>query len=50
MYIQPVFNEYKAITYMCGYLSNSEESCFYEMKQALKNFIEIKRINEGMNK
>ena len=44
IYIQPVFNEHKAITYKCAYLSNSEESCSYEMKQALKFFIEIKKI------
>ena len=36
MDIQPVFNEHKAFAYMCAYLSNSEESCSYAMKQALK--------------
>ena len=39
MDIQPVFNEHKAIAYMCAYLSKSEESCSYVMKQALKIFI-----------
>ena len=35
MDIQPVFNEFKAITYMCKYLSKSEDECSKAMKQAL---------------
>ena len=35
MGIQPVFNYYKAITYMCKYLSKSEDECSKAMKQAL---------------
>ena len=50
MDIQPVFNEHKAIAYMCTYLNNSEEACFYTMKQALKISIENKRSSyEEMN-
>lgn len=33
--LQPVFNHYKAITYMCKYLSKSEDECSRAMKQAL---------------
>ena len=33
--IQPVFNEYKAIAYMCSYLSKSEDACTQAMRQAL---------------
>ena len=43
--IQPVFNEHKAIAYMCAYLSNSEESCSYAVKQALKISTENKDNN-----
>ena len=42
MDIQPVFNEHTAIAYMCAYLSKSEESCSYALKQALKTSIENK--------
>ena len=35
MNIQPVFNQYKAVTYMCKYLSKSEDECSKAMKQAL---------------
>ena len=35
MDIQPVFNQYKAVTYMCKYLSKSEDECSKAMKQAL---------------
>ena len=35
MDIQSVFNHYKAITYMCKYLSKSEDECSKAMKQAL---------------
>lgn len=36
MDIQPVFNHYKAITYMCSYLSKQEDECSKAMKQAVK--------------
>ena len=36
MDIQPVFNHYKAITYMCAYLSETEDECFLAMNQAAK--------------
>ena len=29
-----VFNEYKAIAYMCAYLSKSEDTCTASMRQA----------------
>ena len=35
MDIQSVFNQYKAVTYMCKYLSKSEDECSKAMKQAL---------------
>ena len=38
--IQPVFNYYKAITYMCNYLSKEEDECLQAMKQALKEALE----------
>ena len=34
--IQPVFNYYKAVTYMCSYLSKQEDECSQAMKQALQ--------------
>ena len=42
MNIQPVFNEHKAIAYICAYLSKSEESCSYAIKQALTSSKENK--------
>ena len=36
MDIQPVFNEYKAVTYMCSYFSKFEDQCSAAMKQAAK--------------
>ena len=45
MDIQPEFNEHKAITYICLYLSKSEKSCSYAMKQTLNISIEIKENN-----
>ena len=35
--IQPVFNHYKAVAYMCAYLSKSEDECPHEMKQAVED-------------
>ena len=34
--IQPVFNHYKAVTYMCAYFSKSEDETSEAMKQAAK--------------
>ena len=41
MDIQPVFNEYKAVTYMYQYFSKTEENqCSQAMKQATKEAYE----------
>ena len=40
MEIQPVFNEYKTVTYMCQYLSKSEDQYSQAMKQAAKEAFE----------
>ena len=40
MAIQPVFNEQKAITYMCLYMSKVEDNFTNAIKQALKTCIE----------
>ena len=40
MDIQPVFNQYKAVAYMCAYLSKSEEECSLAMIQAVRNAFE----------
>ena len=45
MDIQPVFNEYKAIAYMCAYLSKSEDTCTAAMHQALNESAESKKSN-----
>ena len=39
MDIRPVFNEYKAVAYMCSYFSKSEDKCSFAMKQAVKLLI-----------
>ena len=44
MGIQPVFNHYRAVAYMCAYLSKSENECSVVMKQAVRDAIE-KEIN-----
>ena len=36
MDIHPVFNHYKAVTYMCSYLSKSESECSLVMVQAVR--------------
>ena len=36
MDIQPAFNEYKAVTYMCQYFSKTEVRCSQAMKQPAK--------------
>ena len=40
MDILPVFNEYKAVTYMCQYFSKTEDQCSQAMKQAAKEVFE----------
>ena len=43
--IQPVFNHYKAVAYMCAYLSKSEDECSQAMNQAVKEAFEDKLDN-----
>ena len=38
--IQPVFDHYKAVTYICSYLSEQEDECSQAMKQDLKEPLE----------
>ena len=40
MDIQPVFNHYKAVAYMCAYLSKSENDCSVAMEQAVNDAFE----------
>ena len=40
MDIEPVFNHYKAVVYMCAYLSKSENECSVPMKQAVRDAFE----------
>ena len=40
--IQPVFNHYKAVAYMCAYLSKSEDEYSHAMKQAVEDAFEKK--------
>ena len=40
IYIQPVFNEYKAVRYMCQYFSKTEDRCSRAMKQTAKEAFE----------
>ena len=40
MDIRLVFNEYKAVTYMCQYFSKTEDQCSQAMKQAAKEAFE----------
>ena len=37
MDMQPVFNEYKTVTYMCQYLSKIEDQCSQAIKNAAKS-------------
>ena len=37
--IQPVFNHYKVVTYMCSYFSKAEDETSEVMKQAVKDAI-----------
>ena len=43
MDIQPVFNEYKTVAYMCAYLSKTEDSCTRAMSQALTESLSNKK-------
>ena len=38
--IQPVFDYYKAVTYVCSYLSKEEDECSQAMKQGFKESLE----------
>ena len=40
--IQPVFNEYKAVAYMCPYFSKSEDKCPFAIKQAAREAFDNK--------
>ena len=40
MDIQPVFNHYKAVSYMCAYLSKTEDECSQAMSEAVKESLE----------
>ena len=40
--IQPVFNHYKAVAYMCAYLSKNEDEYSHAMKQAVEDAFEKK--------
>ena len=42
MDIQPAFNEYKAVAYMCSYFSKSEDKCSFAMKQAAREAFDNK--------
>ena len=33
--IQPVFNEYKAVTYMCQHFSRTKDQCSQSIKQVV---------------
>ena len=43
--IQPVFNHYKAVTYMCASLSKSEDETSEAMKQAAKEAFNTNKTN-----
>ena len=45
MDIQPVFNHYKAVTYMCAYFSKSEDETSEAMKQAAKEAFNSNKTN-----
>ena len=42
--IQPVFNHYKAVTYMCAYFSKAEDETSEAMKQAAKEALSTSKI------
>ena len=41
--IQPVFNHYRAVTYMCAYFSKSEDETSEAMKQAAKEAVNLNK-------
>ena len=43
--IQPVFNHYKAVTYMCAYLSKTEDECSHAINQAFNEAMTSKLTN-----
>ena len=43
--IQPVFNHYKAVTYMCAYFSKFEDETSEAMKQAAKEAFKSNKTN-----
>ena len=43
--IQPVFNHYKSVTYMCAYFSKSEDETSEAMKQAAKEALSSNKTN-----
>ena len=45
MDIQPVFNHYKAVTYICAYFSKSEDETSEAMKQAAKEAFNSNKTN-----
>ena len=49
MDIQPVFNEYKAIAYMCSFFSKSEDKCSFAMKQAAREARKLDQFNTMKN-
>ena len=38
--IQPIFNHYKVVTYVCAYLSKSKDECTQAMSQVVKDAFE----------
>ena len=50
MDIQPVFNQNKAVAYMCAYLSKSEDECSLAMTQAVKDAFEKELDNHDQMK
>ena len=40
MDIQPVFNHYKVVVYMCAYLSKSEDEYSFAMTEAVRDAFE----------
>ena len=49
MDIQPVFNEYKAVAYMCSFFSKSEDKCSFAMKQAAREARKLDQFNTMKN-
>ena len=50
MDIQPVFNQYKAVAYVCAYLSKSEDECSFAMIQAVWDEFEKELDNHAQMK